>query len=157
MSIENIDENENPSYQLGTDIADDDSLPPLEIKAPPGFLRFFPPVIKQIAELGAQFKMETDGALYIEGFYRNGPMKIDFEGETVIAVDRRGRKTPITHFDDLVQLNFQWWRISNGRSGYVVPERPWIDQFIEKKWVKRKVIFEPLETIDSDKDENDLS
>jgi len=157
MSTENIDENENPSYQLGTDIADDDSLPPLEIKAPPGFLRFFPPVIKQIAELGAQFKMETDGALYIEGFYRNGPMKIDFEGETVIAVDRRGRKTPITHFDDLVQLNFQWWRISNGRSGYVVPERPWIDQFIEKKWVKRKVIFEPLETIDSDKDENDLS
>lgn len=157
MSTEHIDENENPSYQLGTDIADDDSLPPLEIKAPPGFLRFFPPVIKQIAELGAQFKMETDGALYIEGFYRNGPMKIDFEGETVIAVDRRGRKTPITHFDDLVQLNFQWWRISNGRSGYVVPERPWIDQFIEKKWVKRKVIFEPLETIDSDKDENDLS
>lgn len=150
MSIENIDE--NAAYQLGTDYVEDDVLPPLEIKAPPGFLRFFPPVIKQIAELGAQFKMEADGALYIEGFYRNGPMKIDFEGEAVVAIDKRGRKTPITHFDDLVQLNFSWWRLSNGRSGYVVPERPWIDQFIEKKWVKRKVIFEPIELVEgSDK------
>ena len=98
--------------------------------------------------------MEADGALYIEGFYRNGPMKIDFEGESVIAIDRKGRKTEIRHFDDLVQLNFTWWRLSNGRSGYIVPERPWIDQFIEKKWVKRKVIFEPIEDSEKVNDED---
>lgn len=146
----NTNENINTTFSehdnLGNDLSDiEELLPPLDIKAPPGFLRFFPPVIKQIAELGAQFKMETDGVLYIEGFYRNGPMKIDFEGDSVVAIDKRGRKTTITNFDDLVQLNFSWWRLSNGRQGYIVPERPWIDKFIEKKWVKRKVIYEPIE------------
>ena len=127
--------------------ADLDTLPPLEIQAPPGFLRFFPPLIKQMAELGVQFKMEQDGALYVEGFYKNGPMKLDFEGDNLVAIDKRGRKTAIGHFDDMLQLNFQWWRLSNGKSSYVVPERPWLDKFIDKKWVKRKVIFEPIDEI----------
>lgn len=122
-------------------------LPPLEIKDPPGFLRFFPPVIKQIAQQGVQFKMETDGFLYVEGFYKNGPMKIDFEGDHIIAIDKKGRQTRIEHFDNLVELNYRWWKISNSRNNYVMPERPWIDKFIDKKWVKRRVIFEPLDEI----------
>lgn len=124
-------------------------LPPLTIQPPPGFLRFFPPLIKQIANLGGLFKMEQDGALYIDGFYKNGPMKIDFENDDLVAVDKRGRKTPIFNFDDLVQLNFLWWRMANGKKNeYVLPERPWLDQFIEKKWVKRKIIFEPVDSVE---------
>lgn len=137
------------NLQLGTEMDHDDILPPLTIQPPPGFLRFFPPLIKQIASLGGVFKMEQDGALYIEGFYKNGPMKLDFEGDTLVAIDRRNRKTAIANFDDLVQLNFSWWRMSNGsKNQYIVPERPWLDQFIEKKWVRRKVIFEPIESLD---------
>ena len=120
-------------------------LPPMEIKEPPGFLRFFPPIIKQMADLGASFRLEQDGALYLDGFYKNGPMKLDFEGENLVAIDRRNRKESISNFDDLVKLNFKWWKMGNTKSTYITPERPWLDQFIEKKWVKRKVIFEPVE------------
>ena len=94
--------------------------------------------------------MGQDGVLHLDGFYKNGPMKIDFDDAGgIIAVDRRGRKTAIAHFDDLVQLNFQWWRMGMGKKNeYSIPERPWIDHFIEKKWVKRKVIFEPIDDLD---------
>lgn len=152
LEREELEKSNSINNSLGTDNLEED-LPPLEIKDPPGFLRFFPIIIKQIAEQGVQFKMETDGFLYVEGFYRNGSMKIDFEGDKIIAIDKRGRKTEINSFDDLVLLNYDWWRASNSRGNYVMPERPWIDKFIEKKKVKRKVIYEPIDEIEKIDDE----
>ena len=131
--------------------ADASDLPPLDIKPMPGFLRFLPPLLKKMAELGVAFRMNQDGALYVDGFYKNGPMKLDLdEQNNIFAVDKRDRRTAIGHYDDLVLLNFTWWKLSNSRNQVAMPERPWLDSFIEKKWVKRRVIFEPIDDVVGD-------
>ena len=107
-----------------------------------------PDVIKRIHAAGSTVILNSDGSISVPGFYRNGDMRLEVENGKkvqVVAVDRRGRRTVISSFDDLVALNFRWWKLSGGRNTYVVPERPWIDQFIDKKWVRRKVIFEPID------------
>lgn len=143
MSIENLE---------GTDSALDlGSLPPLEITAAPGFLRFMPELIKRLHSMGGKVSLNDDGSMLLEGFYKNGPMRLEIEeaknGDIkIIAVDKRNRRKEISTIDDLVQINFSWWKISNGRGTYLMPERPWLDQFIEKRWVRKKIIYEPLET-----------
>lgn len=129
----------------------EDDLTPLDIKPLPGFLRFMPELIKSIHAMGAQFQMSVDGVLLVDGFYRNGPMRLDLDDHGhLVAIDRRDRKTAIATVDDLIQLNFQWWRMSISKTTYMPPERPWLDKFIEKRWVRRKVIFEPLEGAEGD-------
>ena len=133
------------SLQLGESM--DDDLPQLVIEPAPGFLRFMPALVKQIAAMGGKLRMDPDGSLSLEGFYKNGPMKLDFDQQGgLLAIDKRDRKTALAHFDDVVQLNFKWWRSSNTKKNeYILPEQPWLNHFIEKKWVKRKVIFEPID------------
>ena len=144
--------NKTDDIALNLGEAMDEGVPPLVIQPAPGFLRFAPPLIKQIAALGGQLRMGPDGSLWIEGFYKNGPMKLDFdENDILFAIDKRERKTAIAHFDDLVLLNFSWWRASNTKKNeYILPEQPWLHHFIEKKWVKRKIIFEPIDSSVSD-------
>lgn len=132
--------------RLGQGNDDQNKLAPLTIKPLPGAFRFMPDIIKKIHELGAQVRMEPDGSITADGFYKNGPMKLEFDDKSRMdAVDRRGRRTPIKTVDDLVAVNFAWWKASMGKGTYIVPERPWLDQFIEKKLVRRKVIFEPID------------
>lgn len=127
---------------------EEDTLPPMEITSAPGFLRFMPELIKNLHNIGGKITLNDDGSLSLDGFYRNGPMKMiisDGPKAQIIAVDRRNRKTEISTIDDLVKLNYSWWKLSNRRGVYLVPERPWLDQFIEKKWVRKKFIYEPIE------------
>lgn len=143
MSIETLDGTEN-ALDLG-------SLPPLEITPAPGFLRFMPELIKRLHSMGGKVSLAEDGSMLLEGFYKNGPMRLEIEegkNDTIkiIAVDKRNRRKEISTIDDLVQINFSWWKLSNGRGTYIIPERPWLDQFIEKRWVRKKIIYEPLES-----------
>jgi hypothetical protein len=139
---------ENLNERLGQGQDDHKDLSPLTIKPLPGAFRFMPDIIKKIHEIGGQVRMEPDGTITVDGFYKNGPINLEFDDKgRVSAVDKRGRKTVIKSVDDLVTLNFTWWKISmgKGKSTYIVPERPWLDKFIEKKWVRRKLIFEPID------------
>ena len=140
------------SLQLGESM--DGDIPELVIAPAPGFLRFMPALVKQIAAQGGKLHMDPDGTLRLDGFYKNGPMKLDFDAQGgLVAIDKRERKTALAHFDDVVQLNFSWWRASNTKKNeYILPEQPWLNHFIEKKWVKRKIIFEPVEDTESDLD-----
>lgn len=137
-------DDDTPSSIVDLEGAD---LPPLVVGEIPGFLKFMPPVIQEAARQGAQFRLDpADWSLMLDGFYKNGPLKIAISATgDISATDRRDRVTHIAHFDDLVLLNFQWWRASNTKTVYTVPQRPWLDSFIQKKWVKRKVIFEPAD------------
>lgn len=121
-------------------------LPEMEERQAPGFLKFFPVLVQEFWARKAYFKMEEDGSLAMEGFYKNGPMRLEIrEGGKLVAVDKRNRQTPIESFDDLVELNFSWWKASNTKTTYVEPARPWADEFIERKWVRKKIIYQPRE------------
>lgn len=150
MSIENLEGTDN-ALDLG-------SLPPLEITAAPGFLRFMPELIKRLHSMGGKVSLNDDGSMLLEGFYKNGALRLEIEeGKKdtikIVAVDKRGRRKEISTIDDLVQINFAWWKISNGRGTYIVPERPWLDQFIEKRWVRKKIIYEPIESEGEEKED----
>ena len=124
----------------------DDTLPELEEREAPGLLRFLPPLIQEFWTRKAYFTMEKDGSLSMEGFYKNGPMRLEIrENNQLVALDKRGRITKISSFEDLADLNYFWWKNANTKTSYVDPARPWVDNFVERKMVRRKVIFQPLE------------
>lgn len=124
----------------------DDTLPELEEREAPGLLRFLPPLIQEFWTRKAYFTMEKDGSLSMDGFYKNGPMRLEIrEKDQLVAIDKRGRVSKISSFEDLADLNYFWWKNANTKTSYVDPTRPWVDSFVERKMVRRKVIFQPLE------------
>lgn len=158
MSLPN--ENENPNSlddleRLGQSITTviddgDEALAPLPPRKAPAFLRFMPDLVRDMWEKGANFTLEsTSGELLVEGFYKNGPLRLDLRENGVVAIDKRGRERDIRSFDDLADLNYKFWRQANSQKGvYVHPLRPWVDAMLDKKKLKRQVIYVPA-------DEND--
>lgn len=153
MSAQNNDENTNlgqlnelTQRLTGSAATSDDGISDVEERAAPGVLRFLPPLLQEFWAKKAYFSMDQSGTILMDGFYKNGPIRLDIrENNQVVAIDRRNREKKIKSFDDLVDLNFQAWKQSTTKTSYVVPQRPWIDSFMEKKLVKRKVIYLPFD------------
>lgn len=122
---------------------DDSNLPPMPERSAPSFLRFLPPLVREMWDKGANLQLDNaSGMLLIDGFYKNGAMKLDFRENGIVAIDKRGRESDVRSFDDLVDLNYAFWRQANSQKGvYVQPQRPWLDAMLEKKKLKRQVIF----------------
>lgn len=129
----------------------DDGIADVEERVAPGLLRFLPPLLQEFWAKKAYFSMDQSGAVSMDGFYKNGPLRLEVrDNNQIVAIDKRNRETKINSFDDLVELNFQWWKQSTTKTSYVIPQRPWIDSFMEKKLVRRKVIYLPFDAEDSD-------
>lgn len=112
---------------------------------PPGWLAFMPPFIKDLWQKGVNFEMDSQkGEFLIKGFYKNGDLRLAVRQEQFIAIDRREKETVIRKFEDLVELNYQWWVASNTKTQYMAPAEPWLDAFLSSKRAKRKVIYVPL-------------
>jgi hypothetical protein len=155
MNDENINEQNNDEI---TPFKEDWNLDNSFGKVPPnpmvenGMLNFLPPILKEAAEKGVKFQINSDGSCKIEGFYKNGDLNVvpNKDGKTFTAFDKRKRETIIHNFEDLVKINYDWWKQSNTKKTYTQPERPFLDYFIENKWVVRKIFFLPNED-DNDK------
>lgn len=110
-----------------------------------GFMRFMPPLVKDLYARNVNFTMDAKNDLLIDGFYDNGPMRVLIdERDNVKVVDKRNKTTPIRSFDDLVLVNFEWWKLTNAAAKgkkYTPPANPWLKAFQEKNLVKRQVIF----------------
>ncbi|WP_186136939.1 MULTISPECIES: hypothetical protein [Burkholderia] len=110
-----------------------------------GFMRFMPPLVKALNRKGVPFAIDGNtGEITINGFYKNGPMKLEIEAnDDIVAIDKRGKRQVMQSYDDLVKLNFHWWRQSTGQGVPRNPDRPWLDEFLDKGWVRRSVIYLP--------------
>lgn len=141
----------NPGTATTNSADDDEALPALPERQAPGYLRYMPPLVQDLWARGAEIAMDgKTGEILIEGFYRNGAMRLIDKGGAMVAIDKQERETPIKDFEDLALLNFRWWKLANGRTPnatqhYVVPNRPWLDLFVQRKWATRKVIYVPAE------------
>lgn len=121
------------------------SAPATPARTMPNFIKFFPPLIQDLFQRGVDITMDPKaGELLLDGFYDNGPLRLSEENDRFKAIDKRNKSTPISNYDDLVMLNFEWWKITNAASKgkkYTPPNRPWLDSFKDKKLVKRSVIY----------------
>lgn len=131
------------------DVEDVDLSKPLAPTMAEGsaFLRFLPPLIRQLNSKGVPFKIDgATGEIAIDGFYRSGGITLEIADDNAItAVDRRGTRTPVNTFDDLVALNYDWWIRTNGKTGenHINPDRPWLDELLNKRKIRRQVIYVP--------------
>ncbi|MCA8287616.1 hypothetical protein [Burkholderia vietnamiensis] len=110
-----------------------------------GFMRFMPALIKEMNRRGVPFNIDgASGEITIRGFYKNGAMTLEIApNDDIVAIDKNGKRKVLKSFDTLVKLNYDWWRRSTGRGELLSPDRPWLDEFLDKVWVKRQVIFVP--------------
>lgn len=112
-------------------------------------LWYLPPLLQEIARKGGRFIIDAEGKIQLDGFYKNGNLTlVPNKDGTLTATDKRNRVTSVSNFEDLVRLNFDWWKASTTKQSYVPPARPWIDHFVDKKWVTRQVIFVPNDDVD---------
>lgn len=120
----------------------------------PWFIESLPPLFADLWREGIEFQLDSKGNLSMTGFYKHGPMQVDVvrgkgagnAGSQTYTVDKRGRRTSFSTIDELARINFEWWRQANSRKNqYVVPDRPWADLFAKNGWVKRQVIYVPVD------------
>lgn len=142
----NLNQLDSLASRMGeSTVSKDDGIVDLEEREAPGALMFMPPMLQELWAKKAYFTMGADGKLAMEGFYKNGPLVLELRGTReapeLVATDKRGRETKIKSFDDLVALNYFWWRQSQTKTSIVLPVQPFVNAFLEKKLIKRRVIF----------------
>lgn len=115
-----------------------------EAKVSPGSSRSLPAIIDEAVRKGIRV-MLTPSGYELDGFYRGGPMRVEpGEEGTMIAIDKKEKQTVLSTFDDLVRLNYDWWKMSRDkRADWVNPGKEWIEEFGRLNLVKRQVMFIP--------------
>lgn len=108
--------------------------------------RKLPALVEDGLARGIKIFLTTEG-YEVEGFYRNGTVRLAYEGaDELVAIDKKDKKVPIKSFDDLVKLNYDWWKKSRDkRAEWVNPGREWQEEFSRLNLVKRQVTFVPGE------------
>lgn len=134
------DTNESQLNSLDTALNPEPAARPM-----PGFIQFMPPLVKELFQKNVELTLDANGFLLLNGFYDNGPLRLQVDEKGRFkAIDKRDRVTPIASYDDLVMINFDWWKITNAASKgkkYTAPNRPWLNSFKDKNLVKRSVIY----------------
>lgn len=94
-------------------------------------------IIVEVLSNGIPIEMNmVDGKINysIQGFYKSGECVLieDDESEgNFIAHTRYGRETYVYCFNELVQLNYEWWGESKERlDGWAVPAEPWLSHMV---------------------------
>lgn len=99
-------------------------------------------IVSNIIDVGIEPIITKDG-LVIMGFYKSGQVILSpcGDGNKFNASARYGENTLIESFDDLVELNYDWWQRSKSRSGcWTQPEYPWAEQMVRLGLVEKKTI-----------------
>ena len=106
--------------------------------------RVLPEMIETAVTKGVRVVLTKTG-YEIEGFYKSGSVTLepDITGG-MTATDKKDGKSIVKSFDDIVRLNYDWWKKSRGKSAeFVNPGKEWIDEFVRLGLVKRQVLFIP--------------
>ena len=105
--------------------------------------RSIPKIIEDVVDRGIKVYLTKNG-YEIEGFYKAGNIKIEIKNNVLHALDKKEKATVINSFDDLVRLNYDWWKRSRDKSTeFINPGKEWLDDFNRLNLVKRQVLFIP--------------
>lgn len=98
------------------------------------------PVIASLLARQVPVRLRRE-SLVIEGFYKSGEIYLTPRKEGgFIAVSRYAETHDIESFDDLVHLNYEWWKRSKDRfDGWSNPDKNWAADFERLGLVEKKV------------------
>lgn len=120
----------------------------------PILIELLPDLLQEMYRKGIPYAIEgTTGNVIVDGFYKSGPMTLIMDKDFAFeAQDKKGRKTPIESYDDLIKLNYQCWKatVRKNSSSYVHPSKPWIDEFYQRNLIKRQVFVVPVDDTEED-------
>lgn len=123
----------------------------------PGIIALLPELLQEMHTKGVPFSIDgSTGHVVMDGFYKSGPIMLLMDDDLAFeAVDKKGRKTPINSYDDIIKLNYSCWKatIRKNSGSYVLPSKPWIDEFYQRNLIKRQYVVVPLDDTDDDNDE----
>lgn len=123
----------------------------------PGIIALLPELLQEMHQKSIPFSIDgATGNVVIDGFYKNGPITLVMDEDISFeAVDKKGRKTPINNYDELIKLNYSCWKatIRKGSGNYVLPSKPWIDEFYQRNLIKRQYVVVPLDDNEDDNEE----
>ena len=110
----------------------------------PRVQRGLPEVIETAVDKGARVILTRTG-YEIDGFYRQGTMRVEMDEKgNLVAIDKKEKKTTLRSFDDLVKLNFQWWKVSREKATeFMTPQKEWLEEFQRMGLVQRVVMYTP--------------
>ena len=105
--------------------------------------RTVPLIIEEAVEKGIRVSLGKTG-YEIDGFYKAGGIRIEIVSTGLVAIDKKDKKVPIGSFDDLIRLNYDWWKKSRDKGiDFVNPSKEWLDEFVRLNLVKRQVHYIP--------------
>lgn len=88
--------------------------------------------LKEILKHNIPVSIEYDYLLdrfeyIIEGFYKSGSIRIYEDCDYMLATSRYNQLDEIENIEDLVKLNYRWWKNSQDRyEGWKNPDFRWI-------------------------------
>lgn len=89
----------------------------------------------------------TQEGVRIEGFYKSGSVTLSMpygsdEGDVIFkCIARYGEETNLYSFDNLVELNFNWWvRSADRLSDWRQPDPKWRRALVEHGYAKEETI-----------------
>lgn len=108
--------------------------------------RVLPELIETALAAGVKVLLTKTG-YEVDGFYKAGSMRLEpDENGMMMAIDRKDKKVPLKTFDDLVKLNYDWWKSSRTKNvAFMNPGKEWVEEFSRLNLVKRQVSFVPGE------------
>ncbi len=108
------------------------------------FYAQLPEWVAQAVIKGIKLNLVPSG-VEVDGFYRNGTIIVSIAASgACVAVDKKGHEEKIENFDDLVRLNYDWWKKSRAKKlEWMSPGKEWMEDFIRLNLVKRQVTFIP--------------
>lgn len=99
----------------------------------------FHSIVEELVEKGYEVTVSKAG-IKVDGFYKSGTVLLnELEDGTLTATDRYGKETVLNSFEDLVYLNFSWWKTSKER-GWGEPNSFWLEEFKTLGLVKEKTV-----------------
>lgn len=101
----------------------------------------FDPLIQDILNTDIPMTLKrmgfTSASFTLPGFYKCGEVTLYKDGERWMVKDRYDKCTPIDSLQDLVELNFYWWKTSKNRGGWEEPDSHWVGELIKSGYIRK--------------------
>ena len=96
-------------------------------------------LIKILVDKGLTVNISKEG-YSLEGFYKSGSVTFnELDENTLLCHQRYDEVEEISSFDDIVMVNFKWWKRSKDK-GWSNPDNFWLQEFVRLDLVNVKTI-----------------
>ncbi|MCY8636429.1 hypothetical protein MOD96_01270 [Bacillus sp. S17B2] len=94
-------------------------------------------VLNELKDRGVLVRVECDGSLNVDGIYMGCSALIrEREEGKVEVVTSKGKVSELKSFQDLVELNYRWFKDSS-KDGY--PDTIWLEILFDYGYVKKEI------------------